>query len=197
MAAQRFKTWASNKWQMVQALVTSAGTADAGKIIATNTSGYVDDTIMNASTTGGATKPSVIPKTKVDGTLDETFFPAGIGRDTQVIPASEALSGGDAVNKWVDSGVTKVRLAEQNGKPADGFVVVPVSSGADATVLTAGANTAVTGLTPGEIYLSATPGKYTSTPPAEGSGMVLQELGFANSATNLDFRRGVPVTMAT
>lgn len=195
--AQRFVTYVADKWQHLQALVTSVGEADAGKIIATNSNGILDDTVINASTTGGLPNANKIIKAKADGTLDVTFLPSGVGVETEVIPASEALSAGNAINKWIDTGVLKVRKADANGKPADGFVKASVSSGADATVYITGANDAVTGLTPGRIFLSATAGAYSSTPPAEGSGLIHQELGFANSATFLQFKAGIPITLAS
>ena len=195
--AQSFKTWLSNKWQMIEALVTSTGAADAGKIVATNDDGILDDTLVNTTTTGGAPNAGKRVQLNGSGVLDVSVLPSGVGDETEVFPASEALSAGDCVNKWNDSGTVKVRKADTNGKPADGYVKAAVASGANATVYSDGLNDAVTGLTIGTVYLSATPGGYSATPPADGSGLVLQELGFANSATAVQFRRGIPVTLAS
>ena len=195
--AQSFKTWLSNKWQMIEALVTSIGAADAGKIVATNDAGILDDTLVNTTTTGGAPNAGKRVQLNGSGVLDVSVLPSGVGDETEVFPASEALSAGDCVNKWNDAGTVKVRKADTNGKPADGYVKAAVASGANATVYSDGLNDAVTGLTIGTVYLSATPGGYSATPPADGSGLVLQELGFANSATAVKFVRGIPVTLAS
>ena len=195
--AQSFKTWLSNKWQMIEALVTSIGAADAGKIVATNDAGILDDTLVNTTTTGGAPNAGKRVQLNGSGVLDISVFPSGLGDETEVFPASEALSAGDCVNKWNDAGTVKVRKADTNGKPADGYVKAAVASGANATVYSDGLNDAVTGLTIGTVYLSATPGGYSASPPADGSGLVLQELGFANSATAVKFVRGIPVTLAS
>ena len=195
--AQSFKTWLSNKWQMIEALVTSTGAADAGKIVATNVDGILDDTVVNTTTTGGAPNAGKRVQLNGSGVLDISMLPSGVGDETEVFPASEALSAGDAVNKWNDAGTVKVRKADTNGKPADGYVKAAVVSGANATVYSDGLNDAVTGLTIGTVYLSATPWGYSSTPPADASGLVLQELGFANSATAVKFVRGIPVTLAS
>ena len=195
--AQSFKTWLSNKWQMIEALVASTGSADAGKIVATNDDGILDDTLVNTTTTGGAPNAGKRVQLNGSGVLDVSVLPSGVGDETEVFPASEALSAGDCVNKWNDSGTVKVRKADTNGKPADGYVKAAVASGANATVYSDGLNDAVTGLTIGTVYLSATPGGYSASPPADGSGLVLQELGFANSATAVKFVRGIPVTLAS
>ena len=195
--AQSFKTWLSNKWQMIEALVTSSGGSDAGKIVATNDAGILDDTLVNTTTTGGAPNAGKRVQLNGSGVLDISMLPSGVGDETEVFPASEALSAGACVNKWNDSGTVKVRKADTNGKPADGYVKAAVTSGANATVYSDGLNDAVTGLTIGTVYLSATPGGYSATPPADGSGLVLQELGFANSATAVKFVRGIPVTLAS
>ena len=182
---------------MIEALVASTGSADAGKIVATNDAGILDDTLVNTTTTGGAPNAGKRVQLNGSGVLDVSVLPSGVGDETEVFPASEALSAGDCVNKWNDSGTVKVRKADTNGKPADGYVKAAVTSGANATVYSDGLNDAVTGLTIGTVYLSATPGGYSSTPPADGSGLVLQELGFANSATAVKFVRGIPVTLAS
>lgn len=195
--AQRFTTWLNSKWQLLEALVTSSGASDAGKVVATNADGILDDTLVNTTTTGGAPNAGKRVQLNGSGVLDISMMPTGVGDETEVIMASEALSAGDCVNKWNDSGTVKVRKADTNGKPADGYVKAAVASGANATVYSDGLNDAVTGLTVGTVYLSATPGGYSATPPAEGSGLVLQELGFANSAAAVKFVRGIPVTLAS
>lgn len=148
----------------VEAQVTSAGAGDSGKIVALNTSGRIDDTMM----------------------------PVGIGADTNTVNASEALGAGDLVNIWDDAGTPKARLADASGdKQADGFVLAAVDSGDPAAVYSEGTNDQLSAMTGGqEQYLSAaTPGGVTATPPT-GSGNLVQRVGKAFSATALNFQKG-------
>lgn len=204
------------------ALTTSAGAADANAIPALNASGILDDSILNASaasaagkvvkmTAAGIIDPTVLngaaasagaadagKVAQLDGSgrLDTTMMPVGIGADSALIAASEALVAGDLVNIWNSSGA-KVRKADPAtaGKEAHGFVLTGVASAATATVFFEGTNTAVTGLTPGPQFLGATAGKSTNTPPT-GTGKVVQRVGFATSATTLNFNSGEPIVLA-
>lgn len=204
------------------ALTTSVGAADANAIPALNASGILDDSILNASASSGANKvvkmtaagvidPAVlngaaasagaadagkIAQLDSTGRLDATMLPVGVGADTALIATSEALVSGDLVNVWNSSGA-KVRKADpaSAGKEAHGFVLAGFASGSTATVYFEGTNTAVTGLTPGPQFLGATAGKATSTPPT-GAGKVVQRVGFATSATTLNFNAGSPIVLA-
>ena len=75
-------------------------------------------------------------------------------------------------------------------------VLAAVASGASATVYFNGTNTAVTGATPGNVFLATTAGSFTSTAPS-GAGNVVQYIGCAVSATAINFVRGIPVTLAS
>jgi len=154
----------------VEATTTSAGAGSAGKIIALDSSGRIDNSMM----------------------------PSGIGADTEVIAASENLSAGDLVNIWNDSGTRKVRKADaSNGRRAHGFVLDAVTSPADATVYLSGDITGLTSLTPGvSYYLSgSSAGAVTSTAPTT-SGHISQEIGIAVSATSIAFEQQQPITLA-
>jgi len=124
-------------------------------------------------------------------------MPVGIGADTAAIVASEALAAGDVVNVWNNAGTPKVRKADATtfGKEAHGFVLSAVSNGATATVYFEGSNTQRSGLTAGPQYLQTTAGSVGSTPPS-GSGNVVQIVGFATSATVLNFQAGAPIVLA-
>jgi hypothetical protein len=150
------------------AIQTSAGSGDAGRIPAVNASGV----------------------------FDNSFMPPGIGADTQVITASEALAAGDFVNVWNSTGA-KVRKADATvaGKKAHGFVLASVASSAAATVYFEGTNNALTSLTVGDAYLSTTAGTSQATAPS-GSGNVVQPIGVATSATTLNFESGIPIVLA-
>jgi len=178
------------------ALLTSSGAGDANKLPALNSNGVLDITILNAkdvsSGAGDAGKTVVLDDT---GRLSSTMMPTGIGADTASIVASENLSAGDLVNIWSNVGVFSVRKADAStaGKEAMGFVLAAVTSGQNALVYFEATNTQVTSLNPGIQYLSSTvAGKPTSVAPS-AAGSVVQIVGFATSATSLNFHYSQPV----
>lgn len=204
------------------ALVTSAGAGDAQRIPALNASGILDDSIVNSSATVAANKVAklnglgILDPTLVNGTttstgapdvgkfpqldstgrLDSTLLPIGIGADTAIITSSEVLSAGDFVNVWNSTGA-KVRKADATtaGKHAMGFVLSGFGSGVAATVYFEGTNTSVTGQVPGEVYLSTTAGVAADIPPTT-AGNIVQVIGFATSATSINFQSTRPITLA-
>jgi len=163
MAAQKpLQVDSNGRTKEVEAQQSSAGAGDAGKIVALDSTGRIDSSMM----------------------------PVGVGADTASIIASENLAAGDFVNVWDNSGTQNVRKADASaaGKEADGFVLSTVTSGNSALVYFEGSNTQLSSLTKGaRYYLSAaTPGAPTTT-PVTGSGNVLQYLGRAISATAIAF----------
>lgn len=179
------------------ALTTSAGAGDANAIPALNSSGVLDPTIINGkNTSAGAGDAGKVVQLDASGRIDNSMMPVGIGADTQTITASEALAAGDWVNIWNSTGA-KVRKADGTsaGKEAHGFVLQAVSNGASATVYFEGTNTAVTGQTPGVVFLGTTAGLGSPTAPS-GSGNVVQRIGFATSATTVNFQSQPPVVLA-
>ena len=168
MAAKKFLRLVNGVLTEIFGVQSSAGAANAGDFVA------LDDT----------------------GRLDNSVMPVGIGADTKSIPASEALAAGDWVNVWSSTGA-KVRKADATtaGKEAHGFVLAAVSSGANALVYFEGTNTQVSGQTPGPVFLQTTAGTGGATIPS-ASGNVVQNLGVALSATEVNFERGTPVTLA-
>ncbi len=191
--AQKVITNNAGQLQEVASISTSAGAADAGKIIATNASGQIDGSFLNATV---SSSPNKLVMTGGDGKIDVSVLPTGVGADTAVINASEALAAGDLVNIWNNSGTANVRKADAStaGKEAHGFVLAAVASGQPATVYFEGTNTQMTGLTPGRQYLSTTPGKTSATAPT-GSGQVVQVVGFAVSATAMNFQSRAPIVL--
>lgn len=145
----------------------------------------------------GAGNAGDIVALDASGRLDPSVMPVGIGADTQVIQASEALAAGDWVNVWSDAGAFRVRKADAAtaGKPAHGFVLAVVSSGANATVYFEGTNTQVSSQTPGDVFLSTTPGLGTATPPS-ASGNVVQRVGIGTSASTVNAEFSQPVVLA-
>jgi len=177
---------------------SSAGAGDSGKIPELNADGVLDSTIVNSVTTSaGAGDSGKLAALDGSGRLDSTMMPTGVGADTKTIPASEGLSAGDFVNVWNDSGTVKVRKADAttSGKEAHGFVLASVTSGNDATVYFEGANTSVTGMTGGPVFLATTAGQATGTAPS-GSGNVVQRIGVAVLATEINFQFQTPIVLA-
>lgn len=150
------------------ATVTSTGATDAGKIVALDTSGKLDTTVM----------------------------PTGIGAQTQAMVCSENLTAGDLVNIWNDSGTRKARRADcSNGRRAHGFVLAGVSQNATATVYLDDTLSGLTSLTVGVPYYLSTTGGVTATAPTT-SGYISQEIGTAISTTAITFEPQQPITLA-
>ena len=151
-----------------------------------------------ALTSSGAADANKIPQLDAAGKLDASMLPTGFGDEVQSIPASEALTAGDYVNIWNDGGTARVRKAVATGVAtrAHGFVLESVASGANGDVYFEGTNTAISGATPGDLFLSATtPGGFTSVAPT-ASTQVVQLIGLATSATTANFESGQTITIA-
>lgn len=179
------------------ALTTSVGAGDAHRIPALNDSGVLDASIINGTTvSAGASSAGKTPVLGGDGRLNPTMMPVGVDVAVSVMTASEALVAGNFVNVWNSTGA-KVRKADAAtaGKEAHGFVLSAVASGATGAVYFEGTNTAVTGQTPGVVYLSATAGLATATAPS-AAGQVVQRLGIAISATEIQFEAALPIVLA-
>lgn len=144
----------------IEATVVSAGAGNAGDLVALDSAGKLDETVM----------------------------PSGIAAETVVCAASEDLSANDVVNIYDDAGTTKCRKADASDtiKPAHGYVKAAVTNGNNATIFTDGFLPG-TGLTKGSKYfLSETAGAVTTTPPTT-SGAIVQCVGVAVSATQIKF----------
>jgi hypothetical protein len=163
------------------------------------TTGRVTEEATVATSAGGASIGKV-PELDASGKLDQSMMPSGMGADTFVVVASEALSAGDFVNLYDSGGgVIKARkaAADASGKECDGFVLAAVANAGNATVYFEGQNNQRTGLTPGARYYlnDATPGSVTLT-PVSGTGKVHQYIGKAVSAVVLQFEPDEPITLA-
>ena len=166
------------------------------KYIALNSNGIQAEVASTVVSTG-VTEAGKIVGLDSNGRLDVSVMPVGIGADTNVIVASEALAAGDFVNVYDATGTPKVRKADATtaGKYANGFVLASVAQDGNATVYAEGTNNQVTGATAGRVFLSTTAGGFTSTPPS-ASGNVTQSIGYAVSATAINFQAGEPVIRA-
>jgi len=148
-------------------VATSSGAGDAGEFV-----------ILDAS-----------------GKIATAQLPNGIGADAITATAGEALAAGDMV--YISNTGTILKAdATAPAKAARGYVLTAVSNAASATVYFDESNTSVSGLTPGATYyLSATAGGVTTTPTTT-AGQIVQEVGFAVSATNLHVNIQEPITRA-
>ena len=171
MAGNKYIQHNAGALEEVAANDASAGVADAGKLVALDSTGKIASSMLAAS--------------PAEDTLSITVEEAG------------GLSAGDLVNIFDNAGA-KVRLADaSNGRIAHGFVKSAFLNAAAATVYKEGTNDQLTGLTPGSPqYLSATtPGAVTATPPS-ATGQVVQKVGTAFSASDLDWEPSQPITLA-
>lgn len=156
--AEKFLEKSSGRTQENEALTSSAGGADAGKIIGLDGAGRISQTMM----------------------------PVGIGPDIKNMVTSENLSAGDYVNIYDNAGTITARLADNsNDRPAHGFVKAATISPAAADVFFEGANSDLSGLTLGVRHYLGTVGQPTSTPPS-GAGVLCQFLGISISATEIN-----------
>ena len=173
----------------------------AKKYLELNTSTGRPTQRQATDTSAGAGNSGDLVALDSSGKLDSSMMPAGIGGATISAPASENLAAGDLVNFHDVSGTKKVRKANATDatKPAQGFVLSSVTSGNTATVYTDGQNTAVdvgsfVAADVGKrVFLSAgTAGAVTLTPPVT-SGNLVQCVGDVvdvGSAVTIDFRDG-------
>ncbi|MCJ2019605.1 hypothetical protein MKK84_19565 [Methylobacterium sp. E-065] len=172
----------------------------ARKLLTHNGSGDMAE-YGGLSASAGAGSAGDVPVLDATGRLDPSFMPSGVAAENEVIAATEALAAGDFVNIYNNAGTPACRKADGSAsgglaKCAHGYVLVAVASGANATVYTDGKNNQVTGLTAGEVFLSAaTPGKATNTAPT-GTGAIVQSLGVAASATEINTGFARPILLA-
>lgn len=199
MAAPKILRQVSGTLTEEQTVATSAGVGSADKVVALNASGLVDNTMLPlVAASSGAPDANKVPKLDGTGRLDGSMMPVGIGADTAQIVASEALSAGDLVNVWSDAGTPKMRKADASaaGKPAMGFVLGAVANGATGTAYFEGSVTGLSGLTGGQRYLSVTTPGGTQAAAPTAANQVVQKVGFATSATVMNFNVGEPITLA-
>jgi len=172
MAAKKYLAWISGRIKQVSSVVVSAGAGNDGDLVALDSSGKLDTSVL----------------------------PSGIGATTTAATASETLSAGNIVNIWDDTGTTKVRKADATaeGKEATGFVRAGFSSSATATIYLPGdVITGLSSLTPGaRYYLNTTAGGITNDVSAFASGNVSQCVGIALTTSTLAFNPEPPITIA-
>lgn len=143
---------------------------------------FTDDTLwfLDASKLVGSLNGEII----TDNTL-----PVDKQMTTQAL-ASETLAAGDLVHIWNNNGIfnlQKACAAPGLNLEVHGFVLDPVPAGTLGKIYHSGYNPFMANLAPGLIWLSSTPGKVAKTPPT-AVGSLVQRVGYAPSATVLDFQ---------
>ena len=159
-----------------------------------NGSGRIDLSCLRAAT--AAPSSAII----LDGTgkITSAVLPLNFGKDMAVMTAGMDVTAGMFVGvEIVTSGeveitteVTAIPAWAGSGAvtPAVGFVKVDAVQGTSVEVYFEGNNTFLSGLTPGELFLSATTaGGWATTIPTT-SGYLEQKLGFAYSTTAMSFQ---------
>lgn len=169
----------------------------AGDKFLYNNAGTITEKVSNQASAGAGDAGKIVALDST-GRIDNTMMPVGIGADTVSLVASEALSAGNFVNIYNNAGTPNCRKADASttGKQAHGFVLAAVSNGASGTVYLAGQNTQLSSLTAGDVFLSdTTPGGVVATAPT-GTGKTVQKVGVAISATAVDFRPTSAIVLA-
>lgn len=149
--------------------IVSAGAGDSGKVVALNSAGNVDATMM----------------------------PPGVGANTQTVTAVGAITAGMLVNVYSNAGVISMRPADAStALYANGWAPASVAGAATGSVILGPSEiTGLTGLTVGAAYVLGTAGAPTVTVPTT-AGQIVQPVGFAVSTTSLNFAPGTPITIA-
>ena len=164
------------------------------RLINVNTNGTQAE-YAGVATSAGAGSIDEIPRLDSAGRLDVTFMPIGFGQDAVTATAGEALTAGNMVYFSATGTVLKAD-STAIAKAARGYVTASVANAAPATVFFDDSNTGVTGLTPGVTYfLDTVSGGVTATPTVT-TGQIVQQIGFATSATNLRVAIQEPVIRA-
>jgi hypothetical protein len=185
----------------IESIVTSSGSVDAGKIPELGQDGLLDvsffpegiggATVSGVSSSAGVVDAGKIPILDLDGLLDNSFFPEDIGGGISAglsILASENLSPGNFINIYNDSGARcRKAIATSFETEAHGYVLTSASGSESIVVYFDGINDQLSGLIPGPLFLSTTPGLCSST-SASGSGNIVQRLGLAISETTMNFK---------
>jgi hypothetical protein len=107
--------------------------------------------------------------------------------ESTMVVSSEAMLAGDLVHIWNDDGVFRIRKADADARyDAHGFILDDCAAYAAVPVYHMGQNPFVTNLAPGAQWLSTVAGKVTNQPPSN-VGQIVQRVGYAPSATMLNF----------
>lgn len=182
---------------LVNATDTSAGAADAGKIAQLDAAGVLDSSIVNSTVvSAGAADAGKLTALDASGHLDLSVMPTGIGPDTQSILASEAIAAGAYVNIWNNTGTANIRNADNSAIGKEAHGYVLSAVGAGTTGLVYFSGNN-TAVT-GQTVGNVYLGTVgTATSTApSGSGNVVQRIGEATSASSINTNLQQPIVLA-
>ena len=175
------------------ATVNVAGSA-ANMVPQTDNTGHLDVSVIPAASIGGVGAANEIAQLNSGGTLDPSLMPPGITPAYDNINATENIPAGSAVQVFNNLGVPGVRRADAaSAKVSNGFVLVAGTTGNPVTVYYQGRITGLSGLLAGPVFLGSL-GAFVNTPPG-GVGSIIQPLGEAASATEVNFLAGLPTVL--
>jgi len=168
------------------------------KYIALDSGGNLSE-VQPINTSAGAADAAKIVQLDASGKLSSTMLPTGIGTDSVDILVGSDVTAGDFVNIYNNLGVAEIRPAD-NTVPyrAHGFVLetVVADTSATATVYFEGTNTSQAGLSPGETYFLSSVGDCdTYANITKATGDIAQKVGVAISATAISFEFTNPVIL--
>ena len=151
-----------------------------------NSSGQITQTA--GTQLGGASYAGQIVALNSSGQIDPTMLSASSGSPQITATAGVAISAGQLVNLYNNSGTLTAKVADcSTGLPAMGFATAAIASGATGTIQLLGLNASLASLTPGTQLFLGTAGAVSSTPPTT-SGYIVQPVGYAVSASEAEFQ---------
>jgi hypothetical protein len=155
----------------------------------------IDTMVASNNTTAGAADANKIVALDASGLINVGMMPVGVGPNVKTLISSENLAVGAWVNIYSNVGVMTVRNADaSNGRECMGFVLAATTSPAVATVYLSGINNQLSALTLGSRYYLGTVGAGTTTPNST-TGQLSQYLGDALSLTEIEFANADYVVM--
>lgn len=162
MAGNKYLINNAGRFDEARANQSSAGAGDAGKLVALNSAGLIDPTMLSG----------------ISGLI------------TLTVTAQGAIAAGKLVNVFDNAGVLSAKVADSTtaGSEADGFAPSAITSGATGTVQVGeGLISGLTGLTDGAVYYLGAAGAPV-TPAPSTAGNSVQKVGKAMGTTALYFQ---------
>lgn len=166
----KYFDWIGAKWQQVVPILTSSGAPDSGKMAQTGANGKFHLSLM---------ADGVVPDQKT-----------GV--------SNGAITLNDLCYIETAGTIARATAASAGPHEAMGFATSTVITGVSVTIQDQGIMSGFTGLTPGARYFlsDVTPGGVLIDPGPVGAGKIAQFIGYAMSATEINFEPDQPVWLA-
>jgi hypothetical protein len=174
------------------------------KVVKVNTTTGGLEQYTPLDTSAGAGSAGAIVALDTVGKLALDMMPTGIGPDAETMVTSDTLTAGQLVNIYDNGGTKTARKASATDttKPAMGFVLAGTTTPDSAVVFYGGLNnlypkgTLVAADTGKPVFLSATAGAVTITPPVAAGNYMQQigrvvEVGSTNASLTCTFGPGI------